>query len=101
MDNRYNGVIWTNHALKRLSERRIKQGDAWATFSRPQHSRYASSKNAWVFWRDYQNQRIEVVATQDEKKQWVILSVWSRENNFVPKARSLIKILAKFFQLHV
>ncbi|KKQ44128.1 MAG: hypothetical protein US62_C0032G0012 [Candidatus Woesebacteria bacterium GW2011_GWA1_37_8] len=32
MDKNYGGVIWTNHALSRLRERGISQGDAWATF---------------------------------------------------------------------
>lgn len=78
MDNHFGGVIWTNHALQRLSERGISQGDAWATFSHPGESRYAQAKGAWVFYRDYGHDRIEVVATQNEKKEWVILSVWSR-----------------------
>ena len=31
MDRNFGGVIWTNHALDRLRERGIKQGDAWVT----------------------------------------------------------------------
>ena len=46
MDNKFGGVIWTNHALKRLKERKISQGDAWATFRRPEQSRYAKAKGA-------------------------------------------------------
>jgi len=78
MDNKFGGVIWTNHALQRLRERGIKQGDAWATWSRPDQSRYAKSKGAWVYYKTYGNQKIEVVAKQNEKKEWIILSVWSR-----------------------
>lgn len=78
MDNHFGGVIWTNHALERLRERRIGQGDAWATFNRPQESRYASSKGAWIYHRTYGKEKIEVVAKQNEKREWVILSVWSR-----------------------
>lgn len=77
MDPRFGGVIWTNHALKRLSERGIKQGDAWVTLRRPQQSRYTAGKNAWIYYRDYGNTRLEVVAKQNERKEWVILSVWS------------------------
>lgn len=78
MDNKYGGVIWTNHAVERLRERGVKQGDAWATFRRPDQSRYAASKGAWVYHKTYGDQKIEVVAKQNERKEWIILSVWSK-----------------------
>lgn len=78
MDNHYGGVIWTNHALQRLSERGISQSDAYYTFQRPQESRYAKKKGAWIFYRNYGQERLEVVASQNEKKEWVIMSVWKR-----------------------
>lgn len=68
MDRNYGGVIWTNHALDRLKRRGIKQGDAWATFNRPDQSRYASTKNAWIYYKTYGYERIEVVAKQNDKK---------------------------------
>ena len=79
MDNHFGGVIWTNHALQRLKERGISQKDALATFNRPQNSRYAATKGGWVYYRNWSGYQIEVVATQNEKKEWVILSVWSKE----------------------
>lgn len=78
MDNKFGGVIWTNHALKRLNERGIKQGDAWATWKNPDQSRYAATKDAWVYYKIYGDTRIEVVAKQNERKEWIILSVWSK-----------------------
>lgn len=78
MDKNFGGVIWTNHALSRLSQRGIKQGDAWATFNRPEQSRYAASKGAWVYYRTWGSERIEVVAKKNERGQWLILSVWSQ-----------------------
>ena len=78
MDNHYGGVIWTNHALERLRERGIKQGDAWATWRNPEQSRKGASGN-WVYYRTYGNQKIEVVAKQNERKEWLILSVWSKQ----------------------
>lgn len=79
MDRNYGGVIWTNHAIQRLQERNIKQGDAWAVWNRPDQSRYAANKGAWVYYKTWGNDRIEVVAKQNEKKEWVILSVWSKK----------------------
>jgi hypothetical protein len=78
MDNRYGGVIWTNHAIDRLNQRGIKQGDAWATWKNPDQSRFAATQGAWVYYKTYGSTRIEVVAKQNERKEWVILSVWSK-----------------------
>lgn len=77
--NNYGGIIWTNHALLRLSERGIKQGDAWAVWNRPDQSRYSKTQGAWIYYRTYGDERIEVVAKQNEKKEWIILSVWSKK----------------------
>ena len=77
MDRNFGGVIWTNHALSRLQERGIKQGDAWATWNRPEQSRKGTS-GGWVYYRNWGGTQIEVVAKQNEKKEWIILSVWSR-----------------------
>ncbi len=79
MDRNYGGIIWTNHALARLTERGIKQGDAWAVWNRPDQSRYSNDKNAWIYYRTWHDTKIEVVAKQNEKKEWIILSVWSKK----------------------
>src|SRR4030042_240998 len=78
MDNHFGGVIWTNHALDRLRQRGIKQGDAWATWRNPEHTKKGSTPGSWVYYRNYGNTQIEVVAKQNEKHEWIILSVWSR-----------------------
>lgn len=87
MDKNFGGVIWTNHALKRLAERGISQGDVWATFRRPDQSRYAEARGAWVYYKTYGNQKIEVVAKQNESKEWIILSVWSCPVSGPPKRK--------------
>jgi len=78
MDRHFRGLIWTNHALAKLKERGISQADAWATWKRPDNSRYAQSKQAWIYYRVIRNQKIEVVAKKNEYNQWLILSVWSK-----------------------
>ena len=78
MNKNFGGVIWTNHALQKLKERGIKQGDAWATWRNPQQSRRATSKGTWIYYRTYGSEKIEVIAKQNEKKEWIILSVWSK-----------------------
>ena len=89
MDNHFGGVIWTNHALDRMRERGIKQGDAWATWRKPQVSTKGSISGSWVYHRNYGKDQIEVVAKQNERREWIILSVWSRivsENYQKPKS---------------
>jgi hypothetical protein len=78
MDSHFGGVIWTNHALDRLRERGISQGDAWATWRRPDDSHYEKDKGVWVFRRSWNRQMVEVVAKKNEKGEWIIFSVWSR-----------------------
>jgi len=78
MDNHFGGVIWTNHALRRMNDRKISQSDAWTAWRNPQQTRKAKIPGAWVYYRTYDSERVEVVAKQNEKKEWIILSVWSR-----------------------
>lgn len=98
MDKNFGGVIWTNHALNRMSRRGITQSDAWATWRRPDQSRHAKTKGTWVYYKTYGNKKIEVVAKQNEKKEWVILSVWSRpvyEEKGTKKAEPFLQFLYK------
>lgn len=101
MDREYKGVVWTNHALKRLKERGIKQGDAWATFNRPDSSRYARARGAWIYYKTWKAQKIEVVAKKNPKGEWLVLSVWSRPDNASQKRHKvkpfLIRLLEKLF----
>ena len=78
MDKDFGGVIWTKHALDKLNERGISQSDAWATWRNPEQSKKARVPGAWVYYKTYGSQKIEVVAKKNEKGEWVILSVWSR-----------------------
>jgi len=95
MNKNFGGIIWTNHALQRLKEREISQSDAWATWRRPQKSRYAASKEAWVFHRTYGKQRIEVVAKKNERKEWIVLSVWSKEAGIERKSESFLSFMLR------
>lgn len=79
MQNQFKGTIFTNHALQRLSQRRITQSDAWYTLRRPDKSLKGKTPGSWKFYKDYGSQRIEVVAKKNEKGTWVVLSCWSKQ----------------------
>lgn len=95
MDENFGGVIWTKHALSRMRERGIKQGDTWATWRRPEKSRYSKSKGTWVYYRNWSNERIEVVAKKNEKGEWIILSVWNRPIR--NEKKSFLKVILRKF----
>ncbi len=78
MGMKYGGVVWTDHALQRLKERGIKIEHALTTLNNPQESRYAKTRGAWIYYRTWGNDRIEVVSAQNKEKEWVVLSVWSK-----------------------
>jgi hypothetical protein len=106
MDRNYGGVIWTNHALDRMRQRDIKQGDAWSVWKNPDTSRYSKLRGGWLYERTYGNQSIGVVAkppvrrtSGPEENRWLILSVWSKPARFkkTKNISLLTKILQKFF----
>lgn len=78
MKQKYKGAIYSNHALKRMHERKIKQKDVWLTWYKPDSSRYAKSKQAWIYYKTFNSKKFGVVAKQNNKKEWVILSAWSK-----------------------
>ncbi len=97
MNRNFGGVIWTNHAIARMRQRGIKQGDAWATWRNPQESKKGTVPGSWVYYRTYGVERIEVVAKQNEKKEWLILSVWSRPvfNGYKKESKSFLRFLLR------
>lgn len=99
MNNKYGGVIWTNHALQRLKERKITQSDAWYSFQHPDDQLKGSAPNSIRYYKDYGQQRIEVVAVKNEKKEWIIISCWSKMvgtgRSIFPKSENLFLLLIK------
>lgn len=93
----YQGTIWTNHALERLKERGITQGDAWVAFSKADTSRYAKTKDAWIYNKIINGWKYEVVAKQNERKEWVILSVWAKPVYDGVKRPWYIRFIRKVF----
>jgi len=95
MDKNFGGVIWTNHAIDRMRQRGVRQGDAWATWRNPEQSRKGKSDGTWVYYRTYGNTKIEVVAKQNERREWLILSVWSDPVYGRSKPESLIDLIIR------
>jgi cytidylate kinase len=75
----YKGIILTNHALERMRERSVTQEMVFVTLTKPDRSRYADAKQKFIYNKTFGRDMVEVVASQNERKEWVVVSVWSRE----------------------
>lgn len=105
MQTHFMNVIFTNHAIERLYQRGIVQSDAWYTLKHPDGCVSGSSPGSKKFYKNYGQQRIEIVAKLNEKREWVVLSCWSKyvgdskpifhQPSFVEKL--IHKVLDKFF----
>lgn len=78
MKNRYLDVIFTNHAINRLYNRGLTQSDAWYTFKHPDGILEGQTLGSKKFYKNFGEQKIEVVAKKNEKGEWLILSCWSK-----------------------
>ena len=72
------GIVFTKHAINRLYNRGISQSDAWYTFKHPDGNLPGKTLGSKKFYKDYDKQRIEVIAKQNKRGQWLILSCWSK-----------------------
>ena len=72
----YGGLIWTNHALERLSQRGLSQSMAWETFKYPDKSFDGKKAGTTEFQKKFGISLATIVAAQNEKKEWIILSCW-------------------------
>jgi hypothetical protein len=74
--NSYNNLIFTNHALQRLKERKFMQQMAWETFIKPDSVIDGKHSETKEFRRRFDASVVTLIAKQNEKQQWVVLSCW-------------------------
>ena len=72
-------TIFTKHAINRLHNQGITQSDAWYVFQHPDGNLPGKTPGARKLFKNYGSQRIEVIAKQNEKGEWIILSCWARQ----------------------
>lgn len=74
--NRYEGIIWTHHALSRLNERGLSQDMAFQTFRNADTSFPGKKTSTIEYRKQFGKSTVTVIATQNEKYEWIILSCW-------------------------
>lgn len=72
----YGNVIWTNHALERLGERGLSQELAWQAFKNPDRTIKGKEKGTVEYQKRFHKSLVIIIAKQNEKGEWVILSCW-------------------------
>lgn len=76
LQQHYGGAIWTNHALERLEQRKLSQEMAWSAFQYPDNSVEGKQPGSIEYRKRYGRHLITVIAKQNEKSEWIILSCW-------------------------
>lgn len=76
LNNKYGGLIWTNHALERLSQRNLNQNYAFSAFTDPDRTVPGKKNNTTEYQKRIQQYKVTVIATKNDKNENVILSCW-------------------------
>jgi len=72
---RYGKAIWTHHALDRLGQRGLTQKLAYEAFSSPDGVQ-KDEDGKLRYTKKVSNSTVTVIAKQNERKEWIILSCW-------------------------
>lgn len=101
MNRTYKNLVFSKHALGRLSGRVLTQDAIYQTVTAPDQT--FLDKNNTKFIRTVNNRRIHVVTEPIENHQWLVVSAWVRgEEDKEPLVWQLIvlpfKILWKIIQ---
>ena len=74
--NYYKNIIWTDHVLERLKNRKITQEIAWQTFNNPDKLFKGKEAGTNEYQKRFSHSTVTLIAKQNEKGEWVILSCW-------------------------
>jgi len=74
-DNRFGGVIWTDHALDRIQERGIPKDYAISTFKSPDITENNNGKGVRLT-KKIEDKTITLVITKNERSEPLAVSIW-------------------------
>lgn len=91
MDRTYKNLVFTKHALERLSGRVLTQDAVYQTVATPDKT-FPSQGNT-KFIRTINSRLIHVVATPIENNRWLVVSTWVRgEEDIEPLVWQLVAL---------
>lgn len=76
MKTYYGGLIWTNHALSRLTDRGLSQEKAWEAFNNPDSSQKGKTSGSIEFRKKIEHSHVTLIAKQNERREWIVISAW-------------------------
>lgn len=86
-------LIFTNHALERMNDRKIAKNLALQTFSSPDAVHNGKKTGTKEFRKKFDKSTLTLIALQNDKNEWVVLSCWIDPPIFGTKANFWGKIL--------
>lgn len=75
-ESRFGGIIWTNHAIDRMKERGLTQKIALQAFHDADKKITGKQSGTFEFQRKFGSSYVTIIAMQNEKKEWIVLSCW-------------------------
>ena len=86
---KYRNVIWTNHILERMKERKLSYDQVYWIFTKPDQIKESTAKSGYKFYRKHNSKRYALVAKKNEKGEWLFLSCWIKDFQSDPKQKPL------------
>lgn len=71
----YGGLIWTNHAMDRMSERYLKQDYAWQAYKYPDQS-HEQGDGKIQYRKRFEERLVTLIVKQNERREFIVLSAW-------------------------
>jgi hypothetical protein len=69
-------VVFTNHAIERMKQRKISGDWAWQTVKTPDKKDPGKEKYTTEFSKRFDNHTVTAVAKKNDVGEWVVLSIW-------------------------
>lgn len=77
MDNTFDQLIFTNHAIERLRKRNITQYDLNQVFKYPEHKiRNGKDHGKTKFIKTVSGRRMHLIAQPVQDNKWLVISAW-------------------------
>jgi hypothetical protein len=70
--------VWTDHARERARRRRIPEAAIRAVLNRPAKVYPGKQAGTYKLIGTYQQRRLHLILAPNERKQWVLVSLWVR-----------------------
>ena len=75
-NNHYKGLIFTNHALRRLEERRFPKDMVVEAFRNADSTNPARQDGADEYRKRFGAQTVTAIVKQNDQGEWIVLSCW-------------------------